>query len=248
MGHFQTVERQARGGRRYRILPEIARRPWTRLSGPISGSLAVSELPPAPLRCDSQKPQLEALYPFEFHENVAADGETGRSGLSSPYRNVEYDDSQAEASARGRAYSSSSQRNGIASSLPTAGSVRVRSRARLEPVGYSPIGSPATGPNVTELRKTQPMWKIPLSGKQRDRLGIHPAEVCVKWAAQHGHTPIPFSAKPRNILGNLRAVVAEAFDTRGDERKSQASTATAGSLKARSSCGAKASLGKISGT
>ena len=39
--------------------------------------------------------------------------------------------------------------------------------------------------------------------------GIHPATVCIKWAVQRGQTPIPFSAKRRNYLANLRAVVQD---------------------------------------
>jgi diketogulonate reductase-like aldo/keto reductase len=41
-----------------------------------------------------------------------------------------------------------------------------------------------------------------------DRLGIHPAVVCIKWAAQRGQTPIPFSTNPQNILSNLKGVVS----------------------------------------
>jgi alcohol dehydrogenase (NADP+) len=38
------------------------------------------------------------------------------------------------------------------------------------------------------------------------RLGVHPAVVCVKWAVQRGQTPIPFSIVPREYVGNLRCV------------------------------------------
>jgi len=37
-------------------------------------------------------------------------------------------------------------------------------------------------------------------------LGVHPAEVCLKWAAQRGHVAIPFSVKPEQIASNLRAI------------------------------------------
>jgi diketogulonate reductase-like aldo/keto reductase len=37
-------------------------------------------------------------------------------------------------------------------------------------------------------------------------LGVHPAEVCLKWASQRGHVAIPFSVKPAQIASNLRAV------------------------------------------
>ena len=42
-----------------------------------------------------------------------------------------------------------------------------------------------------------------------DRLGVHPAVVCVKWAVQRGQTPIPFSTRRSHYLSNLRATVSE---------------------------------------
>ena len=45
--------------------------------------------------------------------------------------------------------------------------------------------------------------------KIAQRLGVHPAIICVKWAAQRGQIPIPFSVNRRNYLGNLRAVVSD---------------------------------------
>jgi diketogulonate reductase-like aldo/keto reductase len=33
--------------------------------------------------------------------------------------------------------------------------------------------------------------------------------VCVKWAAQRGQVPIPFSSRRSNYLANLRGVVSE---------------------------------------
>ena len=41
--------------------------------------------------------------------------------------------------------------------------------------------------------------------KIADRLSVHPAVVCIKWAVQRGQTPIPFSTKRQNMLANLRA-------------------------------------------
>jgi alcohol dehydrogenase (NADP+) len=41
------------------------------------------------------------------------------------------------------------------------------------------------------------------------RHGVHPAVVCVKWAAQHGQVPIPLSTRRGNYLSNLRAVVED---------------------------------------
>lgn len=50
---------------------------------------------------------------------------------------------------------------------------------------------------------------MPAIKKIAARLGVHPATVCVKWAAQRGTIPIPMSANPRNILANLDAVCGD---------------------------------------
>ena len=42
-----------------------------------------------------------------------------------------------------------------------------------------------------------------------ERLGVHPAVVCVKWAVQRGQVPIPFSTRRANYLANLRAVIED---------------------------------------
>jgi alcohol dehydrogenase (NADP+) len=39
--------------------------------------------------------------------------------------------------------------------------------------------------------------------------GIHPAQVCLKWAVQRGQVPIPFSVKPQQITENLRCVTED---------------------------------------
>jgi alcohol dehydrogenase (NADP+) len=75
----------------------------------------------------------------------------------------------------------------------------------IEPVGYSPIGSPAR-PERDRTPEDTTDVEDPVIVKIASRLGIHPAQVCLKWAVQRGQTPIPFSTKPRNILGNLQAV------------------------------------------
>ena len=45
--------------------------------------------------------------------------------------------------------------------------------------------------------------------KIANRLGVHPAIVCIKWAVQRGQVPIPFSVKRNQYLSNLEAVVSE---------------------------------------
>jgi diketogulonate reductase-like aldo/keto reductase len=76
----------------------------------------------------------------------------------------------------------------------------------IEPIGYSPIGSPGRPDRDRTPEDTSPT-EDPVIRAIADRLGVHPAFVCIKWAVQRGQTPIPFSTKPRNYMANLRASV-----------------------------------------
>jgi len=78
----------------------------------------------------------------------------------------------------------------------------------LVPVGYSPIGSPGRPERDRTPEDTSPT-EDPVIIQIAKRHGVHPAAVCVKWAAQRGQVPIPFSVNPRNYLANLRAVVED---------------------------------------
>jgi diketogulonate reductase-like aldo/keto reductase len=81
-------------------------------------------------------------------------------------------------------------------------------RHGIEPVGYCPIGSPGR-PERDRTPEDTVDTEDPAIVRIAQRLGLHPAVVCVKWAVQRGQTPIPFSANPRNALANLRGVVGE---------------------------------------
>jgi alcohol dehydrogenase (NADP+) len=78
----------------------------------------------------------------------------------------------------------------------------------IQPIGYSPVGSPAR-----PLRDRTPDDTVdiedPVIVAIANRLGVHPAVVCIKWAIQHGHIPIPQSANRAHCLANLRAVISE---------------------------------------
>jgi alcohol dehydrogenase (NADP+) len=76
------------------------------------------------------------------------------------------------------------------------------------PIGFCPIGSPSRPQRDRTSTDTVDM-EDPVIVKIANRLKIHPAEVCVKWAVQRGQVPIPFSVKRHQYLGNLKAVVAE---------------------------------------
>ncbi len=78
----------------------------------------------------------------------------------------------------------------------------------IQPIGYSPLGSPARPERDRTPNDTSPVEDTVIR-EIAQRLGIHPAIVCIKWAVQHGQVPIPFSANPRNILSNLLGVASE---------------------------------------
>ncbi len=81
---------------------------------------------------------------------------------------------------------------------------------RIQPVGYSPLGSPARPERDRTPEDTSPT-EDPVICQIAQRLGVHPAAVCIRWAVQRGQIPIPFSANPANLLSNLRAVISEAL-------------------------------------
>ena len=75
-------------------------------------------------------------------------------------------------------------------------------------IGFCPVGSP----NRPERDKT-PQDTVPIEDPViraiAERHGVHPAVVCIKWAAQNGQIPIPFSVKPEKFMANLRCVTED---------------------------------------
>ena len=78
----------------------------------------------------------------------------------------------------------------------------------IEVIGYSPLGSPGRPDRDRTPEDTSPIQDPVIVGIAKAH-GAHPAEICLKWAVQHGQTPIPFSAKRRNYAANLRAVMQD---------------------------------------
>jgi diketogulonate reductase-like aldo/keto reductase len=76
----------------------------------------------------------------------------------------------------------------------------------IEPIGYSPIGSPAR-PERDRTSEDTVDLEDPVIVGIAARLGVNPAVVCVKWAVQRGQTPIPFSVN--NYRANLEGVVSD---------------------------------------
>jgi alcohol dehydrogenase (NADP+) len=74
----------------------------------------------------------------------------------------------------------------------------------MRAVGYCPIGSPGRPERDRTPQDTSPT-EDPVIIEIAARHGIHPAQVCIKWAVQRGQTPIPFSV--HHYRANLAAVV-----------------------------------------
>ena len=78
----------------------------------------------------------------------------------------------------------------------------------IVPIGYCPLGSPGRPERDRTPEDTSDI-EDPVIVRIAERLNIHPAIVCIKWAIQRGQIPIPMSAKRRNYLANLQAAVSE---------------------------------------
>ena len=76
------------------------------------------------------------------------------------------------------------------------------------PIGFSPIGSPAR-PERDRTPDDTVDIEDPVIVEIAKRHGIHPATLCVKWAAQRGQVPIPMSTNRRNYLANLQSVCSD---------------------------------------
>jgi diketogulonate reductase-like aldo/keto reductase len=96
----------------------------------------------------------------------------------------------------------------------------------IQPVGYSPLGSPSR-PDRDRASADIVDLEQPIVVEIARAHNMHPALVCLKWAVQRGQIPIPFSVKPAQYVGNLQAVVddpltpAEMEQLRGAERNNR---------------------------
>jgi diketogulonate reductase-like aldo/keto reductase len=76
------------------------------------------------------------------------------------------------------------------------------------PIGYSPIGSPKR-PERDRTPEDTVDIEDPVIVKVAERLGIHPAVVCLKWGVQRGEVVIPFSVTPSKIQSNIEGIMGE---------------------------------------
>lgn len=78
----------------------------------------------------------------------------------------------------------------------------------IQPVAFSPLGSPIR-PQRDRSPGDVPAMDMPEIRAIAEAHGVHPALVCLKWAAQRGQIPIPFSVYPEEFVANLRAVTED---------------------------------------
>jgi alcohol dehydrogenase (NADP+) len=76
----------------------------------------------------------------------------------------------------------------------------------IVPIGFCPVGSPKR-PERDRTPEDTCDTEDQVIVAAAQRLGVHPAVVCLKWAIQRGQIPIPFSVTRANYLANLRATV-----------------------------------------
>ena len=77
----------------------------------------------------------------------------------------------------------------------------------IQAIGYSPVGSPRR-PERDRTPDDTVDIDDPVIVKIANRLGVHPAAVCIRWAIQRGQIPIPQSANRAHYLANLRAAIS----------------------------------------
>lgn len=69
-------------------------------------------------------------------------------------------------------------------------------------LGYCPLGSP-NRPERDRTPDDVADTQMPEIVNIANEHGCHPAEICLAWAIQSGHTPIPFASREVNIVKNL---------------------------------------------
>ncbi|MCD8056738.1 MAG: aldo/keto reductase [Clostridiales bacterium] len=75
----------------------------------------------------------------------------------------------------------------------------------MMPLGFCPIGSPSR-PERDRTDGDICDTELPAVTAAAKAHGVHPAVICLKWAAARGQIPLPFSVKEEQYRANLQAV------------------------------------------
>lgn len=78
----------------------------------------------------------------------------------------------------------------------------------IQPIGFCPIGSPMR-PDRDKAEGDTCDIEDPVIVDIAQRHNIHPAVVCIKWAVQRGHIPIPFSVVKEQVYSNIANIVMD---------------------------------------
>ena len=78
----------------------------------------------------------------------------------------------------------------------------------IQPIGYCPVGSPSR-PERDKAEGDYVDMEEPAIVAAARAHGVHPAEICLKWAVQRGQATIPFSVKESQYVANLRTVTED---------------------------------------
>lgn len=78
----------------------------------------------------------------------------------------------------------------------------------IVPIGYSPLGSPK---RPERDRTPDDINDLEMSVVQdiARAHGVHPVQICLKWASQRGQIPIPFTVRRENYVSNLRCITED---------------------------------------
>lgn len=82
----------------------------------------------------------------------------------------------------------------------------------IQPVGYSPLGSPSRPARDTTPDDIADL-ELPVVVEIARARQLHPALVCLKWAVARGQIPIPFSVKQSQYVANLLAATGDPLTT-----------------------------------
>jgi diketogulonate reductase-like aldo/keto reductase len=90
----------------------------------------------------------------------------------------------------------------------------------VEVIGYSPIGSPKR-PERDRTSDDTVDIEDPVIVAIANRLNVHPAVVCLKWAVQRGQITIPFSVKEDKMFNNLKGLTEDPLTAQEMEQVSK---------------------------
>ncbi|MDD3360304.1 MAG: aldo/keto reductase [Hespellia sp.] len=78
----------------------------------------------------------------------------------------------------------------------------------IQPIGFMPIGSPQR-PERDMMPEDVADIQTPEMRAIAEAHGVHPAVIAIKWAAQRGQIPIPFSVHENEYVSNLKCITED---------------------------------------